>query len=254
MPLPTSAGRGQPGEETCWTIVIVGRTSQELLSVEVLDSQPTPRGVLDYLVDAMRKPPHGEPHRPARVEVRQKSFHKAWRIRLKQVGIECVLADKLDSVDQVRDQLPPVAVEAASEGPDAAATSPEDLLLLPQEPGEVWQADVRPMPGWITGEGQPYRPWMALVVSVTDDLVLAHQIHPERPPADWLWEAVVQALRKPAIGSPHRPGVIEVGSAEQREALRPYLDQTGIECVASKQLEAPGLRVRRHGEAPGRAG
>lgn len=110
-------------------------------------------------------------------------------------------------------------------------------MELPQEPGDVWQADVRPMPSWITGEGQPYRPWMAMVVSRTDDLVLAHQLAPERPPAEWLWEAVFQAVRQPAMGDPHRPGVIEVASAGQREALLPYLDRVGIECVALEKLE-----------------
>ena len=104
-------------------------------------------------------------------------------------------------------------------------------------PGDVWQADIRAMPGWITGEGQPYRPWMAMVVSRTDDLVLGHQLAPDRPPAEWLWEAVVQAAVRPAMGNPHRPGVIEVASAEQRQALLPYLDQAGIECVVSERLE-----------------
>jgi hypothetical protein len=132
--------------------------------------------------------------------------------------------------------LPPTNAEADADEQDAA-TSPEEILSLPIEPGEVWQADIRPMPVWITGKGKPYRPWTALVVSRADDLVLAHQVAPDRPNAEWLWESVLQAIRQPAIGEPHRPGVIEVGSAEQREALRPYLDRVGIECVALEQLE-----------------
>ena len=39
------------------------------------------------------------------------------------------------------------------------------------------------------------------------------------------------------MGDPHRPGVIEVASAGQREALLPYLDRAGIECVGLEQLE-----------------
>ena len=217
-------------------VVVVGRASQEMLGFEVFDSQPEPADVWDYLTDAMRKPRHAEPHRPAKIEVRQKAFQGAWKAKLKQIGVECLLSDTLDLVDQVRNHLPPTNTEADADEQDAA-TSPEEILSLPIEPGEVWQTGVRLMPAWITGEGEPYRPRIALVVSRADDLVLAHQAAPERPPAEWLWQTILQSIKQPAIGEPHRPGVIEVGSAEQREALLPYLDRAGIECVALEQLE-----------------
>jgi tetratricopeptide (TPR) repeat protein len=230
------AGQSRPDKGSPWVVMVVGRGSQELLDVEVFDSQPKPDDVWDYLTDIMRKPRHAESHRPAMIEVRQKTFQAAWKAKLKQIGVECALSDHLDAVDLVRDRLPPVTAEAGAEETDTVI-SPEDLLSLPVEPGEVWQADIRPMPAWITGEGEPYRPWVAVVINRTDDLVLAHQAAPERPPADWLWEAIRQAIRQPAIGEPHRPGLIEVGSAEQREALLPLLDRAGIECVAVEQLE-----------------
>jgi tetratricopeptide (TPR) repeat protein len=230
-----TSGGGQAGEEFPWTIMIVSRASRELLCLEVFDSQPLPGDVWDCLTDAMWKPRQAEPHRPVKIEIRQNAFQAAWKAKLRQIKVECALSNTLDVIDTVRDHLPGIMAE---EGPEGLPTeNPEELLELPQEPGDVWQADVRPMPGWITGEGQPYRPWMAMVVSRMDDLVLAHQLAPERPPAEWLWEAVLQAVRQPAMGDPHRPGVIEVGSVEQREALLPYLDQAGIECVVSEQLE-----------------
>jgi hypothetical protein len=232
-----TAGQGEAGTGTPWTLFIVGWASHELLNLEVFDSQPKPGELWDYLVDTMRKPRHAEPRRPARIEVRQKALQTAWKARLKQIGVECALSDSLESVDEVRQQLPSTIAEPPPEGPSTAANSLEDFFALPVEPGEVWQADIRRMPAWITGEGQPYRPWMALVVNRTDDLVLAHQVTQERPPADWLWEAVIQAIRQPAIGAPHRPGAIEVGSAKQREALLPHLEQAGIECVALEELD-----------------
>lgn len=235
MPSP-AASQSRPGEELPWVVVIIGRASQKMLGFEVFDSQPAPADVWDYLMEVMRKPRHTEPHRPAKIEVRQKAFHGAWKAKLKQIGVECLLSDTLDLVDQVRNHLPPKNAEANADEQDVAI-SPEEILSLPMEPGEVWQADVRPMPLWITGEGEPYRPWIALVVSRTDDLVLAHQASPERPTAEWLWQTILQAIRQPAIGKPHRSGAIEVGSVEQGEALRPYLDRAGIECVALEQLE-----------------
>jgi tetratricopeptide (TPR) repeat protein len=235
MPSPV-AGQPRPEKESPWVVVVVGRGSQELLDMEVFDSQPKPAEVWDYLTDVMRKPRHAESHRPTTIEVRQKVFQAAWMAKLKQIGVECVLSEHLDAVDLVRDRLAPVIAEAGAEE-TGAVINPEELFSLPVEPGEVWQADVRPMPAWITGEGEPYRPWVAVVVNRTDDLVLAHQAASERPSAEWLWEAILQAIRQPAIGEPHRPGLIEVGSAEQREALLPHLDRAGIECVTLKRLE-----------------
>ena len=234
MPTQTVDG-GQAEKRASWTIAIASRASHELLCLEVFDSQPRPGDVWDRLTDAMRKPREADPCRPAVIEVRQKTFQAAWKAKLKQIKVECALADTLDVIDTLWDHLPGAIAEKRPE--ELAAESPEELLELPQEPGDVWQADMRPMPGWVTGEGQPYRPWMAVVVSRTDDLVLGHQLAPERPPAEWLWEAVLQAVRRPAMGDPHRPGVIEVASDQQRQALLPYLDQAGIECVVAEQLE-----------------
>ena len=234
MPSRTVGG-GQAGEGSRWTVVIVARASHELLCLEAFDSKPQPGGVWDCLTDVMRKPRHAEARRPAKIEVCQRAFQTAWKAKLKQIKVECALADTLDVIDAVRDDLPGAIAEESPEG--LATENAEELLALPQEPGEVWQTDIRPMPGWITGEGQPYRPWLALVVSRTDDLVLAHQLSPKRPPAEWLWEAVFQAVRQPAMGDPHRPGVIEVASAGQREALLPHLEGAGIDCVVLERLE-----------------
>ncbi len=236
--IPSSGARqGTSGEALPWIVMIVSRASEEVLGLTAFDSPPRPGDVWEYLTDVMRRPRDAEPHRPAKIEVRQKAFQTAWKAKLKQVGVECVLSDQLDSFDLVRDRLPPVNAEAGAEE-TGAAINPEDLLSLPVEPGEVWQADVRPMPAWITDKGEPYRPWMAAVVNRTDDMVLAHLLAPERPPAEWLWEAVLQAMRHPAIGEPHRPGAIEVGSRDHREALLPKLDRAGVECVALERLEA----------------
>ena len=251
MPSPV-AGQDRPEEESPWAVVIVGRASQELLGLEVFESaaEARRRVGLPYRRHAeaarSRGAPAGEDRGPAEgIPDGLEGQAQADRRRVRALR-------PFGFVDLVRNRLPPVNAEAAAEETDAA-TSPEDLLSLPLEPGEVWQADVRPMPAWITGEGQPYRPWVAVVVNRTDDLVLAHQAAPERPPAEWLWEAVLQAIRQPAIGEPHRPGMIEVGSAEHREALLPHLDQAGIECVALERLEHLDSALRQHGAVSGRS-
>ena len=141
----------------------------------------------------------------------------------------------MDLLDRFQTEHSPAGA-AVEVGEESAATGPEEIGSLPIEPGETWQAESRPMPAWITGEGAPYRPWMALVVSQTDDLILAHQTMRERPRATRLWESILQAIRQPAVGEPHRPGLVEVNSQEQRDALLPLLDPIGIECVAVERL------------------
>ena len=42
-------------------------------------------------------------HRPARIEVRQQAFQRAWKAKLKQLKIECLLADTLKVIDTMRD-------------------------------------------------------------------------------------------------------------------------------------------------------
>lgn len=235
VPGPVAEQHGT--NETPWAILIVDQSSQELLGLEVFDSAPKPGDLWDYLTDVIRKPRDSASRRPARIEVRQKAFHAAWKAKLKQIGVECVLCEGLDVVDLLRDQLPSLNTDADESPTNTTSFSPEDLLSLPIEPAEVWQADARPMPAWITGEGQPYRPWVAIVVNRTDDLVLAHESMPDRPPAKWLWQAVAHAIRRPAVGEPHRPGTIEVSSVEHRLALLPHLEQAGIECVVLEGLE-----------------
>ncbi|MCC6125258.1 MAG: hypothetical protein IT426_09870 [Pirellulales bacterium] len=233
FPIPAQSGSGT---DSPWVVMVVGRAGQELLAMEPFEDRPKPGDLWDFLADLIRKPGDSESRRPAAIEVRQQAFHAAWKAKLKQIGVECVISETLDALDWVRDHLPPANFGFAPEEGDAPA-DPEELLSLPFEPGEIWQADIRPMPAWITGEGAPYRPWMSLVINRTGDLMLAHQMTPDRPDAELLWSTVAQAIRQPAIGEPHRPGAIEVNSAEHRDALLPRLDPLGVECMVLERLE-----------------
>jgi tetratricopeptide (TPR) repeat protein len=239
-----AAGQGEPEDDLqceqeegapC-VLVAVGRASGELIALEPLVSEPKPGDLWDFLTSAIRKPQQGEPRRPATIEVCQSDLHSAWKAKLKQIGIECLLSSTLDAIEPIRNDLASQLAANDAGAPDAASSA-EEILALPFEPGEVWQADVRPMPLWISGEGVPYRPWATVVVTTAEELVLAHDTTPERPPAEYLWQTVRHAIGQPAVGQPHRPGTIEVACVEQQQALRPHLDACGIECVVSAQLE-----------------
>jgi tetratricopeptide (TPR) repeat protein len=107
---------------------------------------------------------------------------------------------------------------------------------LPQE-YDVWQADFRPMPNWIRVGGRPLRPWVVLVTSRSNDLVLAHEMPEEMPPAALLWDVLVQAMQHPAAGTPHRPTELQVRPDERWEALRPHLDEIGVGLAVAEELD-----------------
>jgi hypothetical protein len=107
---------------------------------------------------------------------------------------------------------------------------------LPKE-YDVWQADFRRLPTWIRVAGQPVRPWMVLVASRSNDLVLAHAIAEEEPSPASLWDILVQAMQNPAAGEPHRPTELQVRPDEHWESLRPHLDEVGVGLVVSEELE-----------------
>ena len=102
---------------------------------------------------------------------------------------------------------------------------------------DVWQADFRPTPHWVTVAGRPVRPWIVLITSRTNDLILAQEIIEEPPTADLVWDLLARAMRKPAAGVPHRPTELQVRPDERWDELQPRLDAIGITVVRSEELD-----------------
>ncbi|HEV3263711.1 MAG TPA: hypothetical protein VG013_43150 [Gemmataceae bacterium] len=107
---------------------------------------------------------------------------------------------------------------------------------LPQK-DDVWQADLRQLPNWIRAGGEMVRPWMLLVTSRGDDLVLAHQMIDEEPAAASLWDTLVRAMQHPAAGEPHRPSELQVRPDERWESLRPHIEEIGIQLLVTEELD-----------------
>jgi len=207
-------------------VVIVDQSDGYVIELESADSAE-PADVWEVVVDAIRDPRRGDSFRPAAIEVRDPAFAKAWQAKLKQVGIACRRVAELTSIDAIRDKLPTLPT---------APLAPAELSALPVERDEVWQAAVRPLPNWVTGEGQPYRPWLGLVVSNVDDLIVGHEMSQQEPGEGWLADALVNAMRRPLMGQPHRPGRIEVATPALCAALQARPEFAGVDCVARLQL------------------
>ena len=136
-----------------------------------------------------------------------------------------------------------------SQGPTPAVK--EQLQHLSQV-FDVWQADFRLTPHWIKIGGEPVRPWIVLITSRSDDLVLAHEIIDEPPSSDLLWDVLAKAMSKPAVGEPHRPTELQVRSDERWDELKPHLDETRDHRRTDRGTGPSGRCVQGYGPAPRR--
>jgi tetratricopeptide (TPR) repeat protein len=103
---------------------------------------------------------------------------------------------------------------------------------------DVWQTGFRLMPQWIKIGGEPVRPWVVLVTSRSEELVLAHEILIEEPPSSArLWDVLAKAMTQPAAGEPHRPTELQVRADVRWDELKPHLDEFGIHVVATEDLD-----------------
>jgi tetratricopeptide (TPR) repeat protein len=138
-----------------------------------------------------------------------------------------------------------VAWLRASDGHKAPTTPPRGPLgfikawlnrKLPQE-DDVWQAGCRLLPNPLRVAGEKVRPWLVLVVSHSNDLVLAHRVVEEEPVAAHLWQTLLQAMQNPAAGEPHRPTELQVRPDARWESLRRHVEEVGIDLVEDKGLD-----------------
>src|SRR5262249_35838946 len=107
---------------------------------------------------------------------------------------------------------------------------------LPQQ-AAIWQADARQMANTIQVGGEKVRPWVVLVLSHSNDLVLAHATLEEEPGAAALWATLVQAMQNPGAGEPHRPTALQVRADARWQALRPHVEEVGVHFVTAERLD-----------------
>jgi tetratricopeptide (TPR) repeat protein len=111
---------------------------------------------------------------------------------------------------------------------------------LPQV-DDVWQVNFCPLSSWFEKDGGRVRPWMILVASVSNELVLAHQIAEDTPSAALLWDTLVQAMQHPVVGEPHRPTELQVRLDERWESLKSSVAEIGIELNDNPLEESAAL-------------
>src|SRR5262245_51369460 len=110
------------------------------------------------------------------------------------------------------------------------------LERLPQR-FDVWQVDARQIATNVRVGDHTVRPWMVVVLSRTDDLVLAFELLHERPTVSEVWQTLLKAMQEPTSGEPHRPSEVQVREEQHADALRPSLQAINVECTAVEALD-----------------
>jgi len=118
----------------------------------------------------------------------------------------------------------------------SSSSSKRQLGRLTQRP-DSWLADCRKFPQWISVAGEPMRPWVMLITSGTDGLILGHQLFEEEPSTAMLWDQLAKAMEHPVIGEPHRPSELLLLEHERWDELMPHLAEIGIECIRVDELD-----------------
>ncbi len=123
----------------------------------------------------------------------------------------------------------------AAKGPTLAVK--KRLKRLPQSPDSAWQAEVRRLPVWMNVGGELRRPWIVLVVSKSDDLILTQEVIEGPPTAAMLWDKLAEAMESPSMGDPHRPAELEVRPSEPWDELAPHLGEIEVRRAVSERLD-----------------
>jgi len=98
---------------------------------------------------------------------------------------------------------------------------------------EYWAGTTRLARMWITPDDEwPYRPYLTLLLS-QQGKILSSNVLAQPPAADALFESLLRAMRRPALGSgrARRPTLIYLDNAEHVAALSPLLEALKIQCV-----------------------
>ncbi|GAC1470366.1 MAG: hypothetical protein NVSMB9_15410 [Isosphaeraceae bacterium] len=125
--------------------------------------------------------------------------------------------------------------KAKVKGPTSAVKT--RIRRLPQPFDAVWQVETRQLPVWMSVEGENVRPWIVLVISQSDELILGQDVLAEPPTTELLWDKLIEAMESPAMGDPHRPARVEVRPGDLWDALSPHLDDLEIQRDVTEQLE-----------------
>lgn len=101
---------------------------------------------------------------------------------------------------------------------------------------DVWQADLRPFPEVEKGRKRRRRCWLGVVLSLTDDFILADRILDTPPTVNDLARLLSDGMRRPLIEAAHRPSRIALRDEPLWQEILPHLKELRIEVILQAKL------------------
>lgn len=205
-----------------WCFQVATARDERPIAIDVTSDRPLPDDLWQTLTAAMRRPPFGDPRRPATLVVRPGVFPKTWRRKLEQIGIRQAMREELGTIAQISRKVE-ARIASAEADREADEADPATAMAairaacvdLPREPGDAWEALVRRSPAWVTGEGQPYLPWLVIVASSLHETLLGADITRDRPEPAAVVRFVGRAMQKTGV----RPERVDVTTADLADAM-----------------------------------
>ncbi|HEU4365101.1 MAG TPA: UPF0149 family protein, partial [Candidatus Krumholzibacteria bacterium] len=140
-------------------------------------------------------------------------------------------------------------VRAPEPGRGAAPPPTAQHVRGPREKG-TWIAGLAEFPGFVDGEGPPYRPVAALVLD-GEGLILAASLQRPEKRQEAVTDAVRQALGAPTTGEVQRPDRVVVPAAELVPLMKRALPGVKIAVGPTPELDAALASLRDRTSAPG---
>jgi hypothetical protein len=101
---------------------------------------------------------------------------------------------------------------------------------------DVWQADLRPFPEAGQGRKRQHPHWLGVVLSLTDDFILADRILGSPPTVNDLARLLADGMRRPLIETAHRPSRIVLRDDPTWREILPHLKELKIEVILQDKL------------------
>lgn len=102
-----------------------------------------------------------------------------------------------------------------------------------EQKNDIWETDFLPL---ALRPGRRPQFWLGMVISRTDDYLVAEHTVEERPTVNDLARLLAEAMRRPLVEFAHRPRILHLRPRPEWEELLPHLRQVGIDVVVQKHL------------------
>lgn len=230
----------ETGEGELWALFVSNPVDDQIVAFELLEQEPDAELAWEILGEMMFQSRGRPAHRPGQIEVRSPELHAGWTKHAEKVGIELVLRDELEHLDELVSAFADRAGQLNRMPAEANAPPPtvEELLELDQNVGEIWLVDWFRLPMWLEKDGTPQRPWTVLVLNPAENMIVTQRFEQREPTAEVIGDVVLSAMRMPVMGQPHRPERIEVRTNELQSPLADRLRAVSVDCEQGRDFSA----------------